>query len=286
VLDGQALATRAYELVDVLLDTKQHVSGVPSGFHDFDVMTRGLQPGTLVLIAARPSMGKTSFALNLAWNAAIQHRHTLVYSLEMSRDEVLVRLISSIARIDAHRLQSGYVSQTDYAGISDAIQAISDSYIHVNDSPSVSLMDVRGEARRMKAKQGLSLVVLDYLQLMQLPKAENRNLAVADVSRGLKLIARELGVPMVVLSQLSRDTERRGGDKKPMLSDLRDSGALEQDADVVLFIHRPEVYQPTPDNVGLAELIIAKQRNGPTGTVRLRWSKELTRFDNLSQAHA
>jgi len=203
----------------------------------------------------------------------------------MSRDEVLIRLISSIARVDAHRLQSGYVSQADYARVSDAIQAISDSHIHVNDSPNVSLMDVRGEARRMKARLGLSLVVVDYLQLMQLPKAENRNLAVADVSRGLKLIARELGVPVVVLSQLSRETERRG-DKKPMLSDLRDSGALEQDADVGLFIHRPEVYQPTPDSSGVAELIIAKQRNGPTGAVRLRWSKELTRFDNMSQSHA
>lgn len=281
-LDGPTLASRGYTLIEKLLQTKRHVTGIESGFPDFDAMTKGLQPGTLILIAARPSMGKTSFALNLAFNAAGQGIHTAFFSLEMSWEEVFLRAVSSISRIDSHRMQSGHVSQTDYARISDAIGSITESLIHLEDAANVSLMDVRGRVRRLKAKHGLGLVVIDYLQLMQLPRAENRNIAVGDVSRGLKLIARELEVPMVVLSQLSRDSERRGGEKKPMLSDLRDSGALEQDADLVVFIHRPEVYDPKPDNAGLAELIIAKQRNGPTGTVKLSWLRDQTRFDSWS----
>jgi replicative DNA helicase len=227
-------------------------------------------------------MGKTSFALNLAYYAAEQGHHTAFFSLEMSSTEIFYRLLSGLARIDGHRLQAGYLSQTDYARMSDAIEQIARSYIHIDDSPAVSLMDVRGKSRRLKSKHGLGLVVLDYLQLMQLPRAENRNIAVGDVSRGLKLVARELDVPMVVLSQLSRDAEKRGGEKKPLLSDLRDSGALEQDADLVVFIHRPEVYDPTPENAGLGELIIAKQRNGPTGTVKLSWVRELTKFESWS----
>jgi replicative DNA helicase len=280
--DGETLAQHAYTLVEHLLETKRHITGIASGFDDFDAMTKGLQPGNLVLLAARPSMGKTSFALNLAFNAAERGEHTAFFSLEMSEDEVLTRLIASVSRLDSHRLQSGRINQTDYTRIGDAIQRLAASQIHVLDCPGVSLMDVRGQARRLKARRGLGLVVVDYLQLMQLPRAENRNVAVSDVSRGLKLLARELNVPMVVLSQLSRDTEKRGGEKKPMLSDLRDSGALEQDADVVVFIHRPEVYDPKPDNAGLAELIIAKQRNGPTGTVKMSWHREQTRFDAWS----
>lgn len=281
-LDGAELARRGYAVVEKLLDTKRHVTGVPSGYPDFDALTRGLQPGTLTLIAARPSMGKTSFALNLAYHAAIEGHHTAFFSLEMGWEELFIRLVASTAQMDSQRLQGGFVNQAEFASLSDAIGAIAESAIHVDDNPHVGLMDVRGKARRLKAKHGLGLVVVDYLQLMAVPKAESRNVAVADVSRGLKLVARELGVPIVVLSQLSRDSEKRGGEKKPQLSDLRDSGALEQDADLVVFIHRPEVYDPKPEHAGVAELIIGKQRNGPTGTVKLAWIREQTRFASWS----
>lgn len=269
--------------IERLLETKKGVTGIPTGFQDFDDMTRGLQPGTLVLVAARPSMGKSAFALNLAYHAASHGRVVGFSSLEMSKQELFMRLVASVGRIDGHRLQSGYVQQTDYGRLSDAYSRIADTSLHVDDSAAVGILDIRGKARRLKARHGLDLLVIDYLQLMQLDKSENRNLAIADVSRALKLLAREMGIPVVALSQLSRETERRS-DKRPMMSDLRDSGALEQDADVIVFIHRPEVYQETADNAGLAEIVIAKQRNGPTGTIQLRWSKESTRFDNWAYA--
>jgi replicative DNA helicase len=280
-IDPAQLVREGFESVQRLAERRDGVTGVPTGFLDLDDMTRGFQRGRLNLIAARPSMGKTAFALNVAYHAASNGHRVGFFSLEMSREELFMRLLASIGRLDGHRLQSGYLSQTDYGRISAAMGEIEASGFHVDDSPTLGMLDVRGKARRLKSKHGLSLLVIDYLQLMQMPKAENRNLAVADISRGLKLLARELDLPVVALSQLSRDTERRG-DKRPMLSDLRDSGALEQDADVVLFIHRPEVYGQTPDNAGLAEIIIAKQRNGPTGQINLRWSKESTRFDNRS----
>jgi replicative DNA helicase len=264
------------------LSESKGVSGVRSGFADFDHMTQGFQPGTLNLIAARPSMGKTAFAMNVAYQAALAGQHVGFFSLEMSRDELYMRLVSSVAKIDSHRLKGGYLSQTEYDRLVDANSTIAESFLHIDDTPVVSLMDVRGKARRRIKSTGLSLLIIDYLQLMQLPKAENRNLSVSEVSRGLKLLARELEIPVVALSQLSRETEKRG-EKRPMLSDLRDSGALEQDADLVVFIHRPEVYGATPDNAGIAEIVIAKHRNGLTGTVELSWCKENTRFDNLTR---
>jgi replicative DNA helicase len=264
------------------LSESKGVSGVRSGFADFDHMTQGFQPGTLNLIAARPSMGKTAFAMNVAYQAALAGQHVGFFSLEMSRDELYLRLVSSVAKIDSHRLKGGYLSQTEYDRLVDANSTIAESFLHIDDTPVVSLMDVRGKARRRIKSTGLSLLIIDYLQLMQLPKAENRNLSVSEVSRGLKLLARELEIPVVALSQLSRETEKRG-EKRPMLSDLRDSGALEQDADLVVFIHRPEVYGATPDNAGIAEIVIAKHRNGLTGTVELSWCKENTRFDNLTR---
>lgn len=279
-VSAEQLVADGWPAVEKLMDTKKGVTGVATGFIDLDEMTRGLQPGALVLVAARPSMGKTSFALNAAYNAAAHGVNVGMFSLEMSREELVMRLVSAVGRVDGHRLQSGYVNQSDYDRISDAFAAIAHSRLFVDDSPGLSVLDMRGKARRLKARAGLDLVIVDYLQLMQLDRAENRNVAVAEASRALKLMARELEVPVVALSQLSRATEQRGGERKPMLSDLRDSGALEQDADVVLFIHRPEVYQDKPENRGLAEVIIAKQRNGPTGTVKLRWSKAETRFDN------
>jgi replicative DNA helicase len=283
-VSAEQLVTDGMPAIEQLMDTKKGVTGVATGFLDLDLLTRGLQPGALVLLAARPSMGKTSFALNVAHYAATHGTTVGLFSLEMSKEELLMRLVSSVGRIDGHRLQSGYVNQSDYDRISDAFTTVAHSRLFVDDSPGVGVLDMRGKARRLKARAGLDLVIVDYLQLMQLDRAENRNVAVAEASRALKLMARELEVPVVALSQLSRATEQRGGDKKPMLSDLRDSGALEQDADVVLFIHRPEFYHQTPENEGLAEVMIAKQRNGPTGVVKLRWSKAETRFDNWDPA--
>lgn len=280
-VDGQQLAAEGMAAIEQLQQTKQGVTGLATGWPDLDDMTRGLQPGTLVLVAARPSMGKSALALNIAAHAACHGQTVGFFSLEMSRQEVFMRLTAAIGGIDGHRLQSGYVNQTDYSRIADACGRIDTSGIRVDDSAQLSASNVLGKSRRLKARHGLGLIVVDYLQLMaHSGRSENRNLAIADISRALKLTARELNVPVVALSQLSRETERRGGDRKPMLSDLRDSGALEQDADVVMFIHRPEVYQATPDNAGLAELILAKQRNGPTGSIRLRWNKESTRFDS------
>jgi replicative DNA helicase len=282
-VDAQQLAGEGIPAVEKLLETKTGVTGLATGWPDLDDMTRGLQPGSFALIAARPSMGKTSLALGIAWHAA-SHGHTVgFFSLETSRQDIFMRLTAMIGGLDGHRLQSGYVSQTDYSRMADAFGQIANSSLNVDDSAQLGAYDLRGKARRLKARKGLGLVVVDYLQLMSTSgRPENRNLAISDISRALKLVARELNIPVVALSQLSRETERRGGEKKPMLSDLRDSGALEQDADVVMFIHRPEVYQPTDQNAGLAEVIIAKHRNGPTGTIRLRWSKESTRFDSWS----
>jgi len=281
-ISAEQLVLEGVPQVEQLLEHKHGTTGIQTGFLDFDEMTRGLQPGSLVILAARPSMGKSAFALNLAAHAAAHGSTVGFFSLEMSRQELFMRLVAATGHVDGHRLQSGYVSQTDYSRLSHAFGQIASSSLFVDDSAVVGVLDVRGKARRLQAKHGLHLLVLDYLQLMQLPSgAENRNIAIGDISRALKLVGRELNVPVVALSQLSRETERRG-DKKPMMSDLRDSGALEQDADLIVFIHRPEVYQATPDNEGVAEIIIAKQRNGPTGTVKLRWSKEWTRFDNWS----
>jgi replicative DNA helicase len=282
-VDAAQLVSEGIPAVESLLETKKGATGVSTGFADLDEMTRGLQPGSLALLAARPSMGKTALALNLAYNVAAAGKVVGFFSVEMARQELFMRLLASVSKIDGHRLQHGYVSQGDYTRMSDGFSRIANTGLCVDDSSVLSVLDIRGKARRLKARKGLDLVVIDYLQLMQLPKAENRNLAVADVSRALKLVARELNVPVLALSQLSRGLEGRG-DKKPMLSDLRDSGALEQDADLVMFIHREEVYSPTPENAGCAELIIAKQRNGPTGNVKLVWHREQTRFDTKVSA--
>lgn len=279
-IDGKALAAECYaHLQDRMEGKGSH--GLKTGFADFDGMTHGLQPGSLVLIAARPSMGKSAFALNVAFYAATHGAHVGFVSLEMGRKEVGERILAAEGRVDLHRLRGGRLADADYGRISQAIGQIAESRIHVDETASVSAMEVRGKARRLQAQHGLDLLMVDYLQLMQVASAENRNLAIADISRSLKLLARELNIPVVALSQLSRETERRG-DKRPMLSDLRDSGALEQDADLVAFLHRPEVYAATPDNEGVAELIVAKQRNGPTGIARLRWVKEFTRFEDAA----
>lgn len=278
-VDAQTLVTEGYPVIAALMENKSGVTGTATGFDELDGMTRGLQPGTLVLVAARPSMGKSALASCIAWNVASRGETVGFFSLEMSKQELLMRLVASVADVDGHRLQSGWVDQTDYSRLADAFGRISASKLHIDDTGTVGVLDVRGKSRRLKMREGLSLVVVDYLQLMQVAKAENRNQAIADISRSLKLLSKELGVPVLALSQLSRETEKRS-EKRPMLSDLRDSGALEQDADVVLFIHRPEVYDPRPENKGVAEIIIAKNRTGPIGSVELKWDARSTRFDN------
>jgi len=271
--------------IEQLFEHKRLITGVPTGFDDLDTMTRGLQPADLVIVAARPSMGKTSLVLNMAEHAAIKHGQTVgFFSLEMSRESLFIRLLTSVAQIDAHKLQTGHVGQRDYDRLSNAISQLGEAPIYIDDSPGVGVLEMRAKARRLASERGLSMVVVDYLQLMSgRGRFDNRTLELASISRGLKGLAKELNVPVIALSQLSRAPEARS-DHRPLLSDLRESGALEQDADVVMMIYRPEMYPDCrEEDKGIAELIIAKQRNGPTGTINLAFLREHTRFQNLSR---
>ena len=270
--------------IEQLFEHKRLVTGVETGFSDLDQMTRGFQPGDLVIVAARPSMGKTSLVLNIAEQASIRGTTVGFFSLEMSREQLFIRLLTSVARIDSHRLMTGTVGQRDYQQLSHAIGVLSDARLFIDDSPGVGVLEMRAKARRLAAEHGLGLLVIDYLQLMTgRGRFENRTLELAAISRGLKGLAKELGVPDVALSQLSRAPEARS-DHRPLLSDLRESGALEQDADVVLMLYRADMYPDAqPDDEGKAELIVAKQRNGPTGTVHLAFLKQHTRFEDLAR---
>ena len=274
-----------YANIEALFEQKRLVTGVPSGFADLDAMTRGFQKGDLVIIAGRPSMGKTSLALNIAQYVALQPDQTVgVFSLEMSTASLFLRLLTGQAQIDGHRLMSGIIGKSDYARIAQALEALSAMRLHIDDTANVGVLEMRAKARRLKAEHGLSLLVVDYIQLMQgRGKYENRTLELGALSRALKGLAKELDVPILVLSQLSRAPELRS-DHRPQLSDLRESGALEQDSDVVLLIYRDEVYSRDPNSpdAGIAELIVAKQRNGPTGVVKLAFLREQTRFSNLA----
>lgn len=261
--------------------------GVRTGFRDVDALVPLMRPGNLVLIAGRPSMGKTAFALNLAQNIAMGHNEAGVqeqvafFSLEMERDELGIRMAASRAGVNALRISTGTTDEDETQKVCMALVDLSASGFHVDDSPSLGLFDVRSKLRRLKARHGLGAGIIDYMQLMQTSKAENRNVEIAHLSRGLKLTAKELGIPIIALSQLSRESERRQ-EKRPVLADLRDSGALEQDADIVMFVHRPEVYEPDNTDVrGITEIIVGKQRNGPVGTARLVWRKEQQRFADL-----
>jgi replicative DNA helicase len=270
--------------IEQLFEQKRLVTGVETGFTDLDQMTRGLQSGDLVIIAARPSMGKTSLVLNMAEHASIKGTTVGFFSLEMSREQLFIRLLTSVARIDSHRLMTGTIGQRDYQQLSHGIGVLSDARLFIDDSPGVGVLEMRAKARRLAAEHGLGLLVIDYLQLMTgRGRFENRTLELAAISRGLKGLAKELGVPIVALSQLSRAPESRS-DHRPLLSDLRESGALEQDADVVLMLYRADMYPDAkPDDEGKAELIVAKQRNGPTGTVHLAFLKQHTRFEDLAR---
>jgi replicative DNA helicase len=276
----------------------QEMTGVPSGFTDLDEMTNGFQPGDLVIIAARPSMGKTSFAMNIALNAALDaKKKVLIFSLEMNKDSLVQRLLTSEARVDAQRLRKAALRDDDFVRLARAAGLLGQAELMIDDASNIGMMDIRSRARRVKSETGLDMIVVDYLQFIQEPPgAESRVQAVSQISRLLKALAKELEVPVLALSQLSRSTEQRTGESRgrPQLADLRDSGAIEQDADLVMGIFRPEVYAlkeegnngapaQIPQNIdGLAEIIILKQRNGPTGTVELTFQKQYTRFENRS----
>ncbi len=265
---------------------KQMITGIPTGFKVLDELTSGLQPSDLIILAARPSMGKTALALNIATNAAIQAQKCVgVFSLEMSADQLFMRVLCSEARIDAHKLRTGYIGHEDWRHIARTLESLHKAKIFIDDTPGLSLMEIRAKVRRLKANSGLDLLVVDYLQLMSGGRGrfENRQQEISSISRGLKGLAKEMNVPIVALSQLSRAPETRTGEfgHKPQLSDLRESGSIEQDADVVLFIYRDEVYHRTEENAGLAEVIIGKQRNGPIGSVQMAFLREYTRFENL-----
>ncbi|MFH1980515.1 MAG: replicative DNA helicase [Pseudomonadota bacterium] len=262
---------------------KALITGVPTGYGKLDHMTAGLQGSDLVILAARPSMGKTALALNIARNAAVEgHVPTAVFSLEMSKEQLSLRMLCAEARIDSSRLRSGFFSRDDWVKLTDAAGVLSEAPIYIDDAPDLSAMTIRAKARRLKMDKDLGLIFIDYLQLMRgQGNQERRDLEISDISRSLKILAKELNVPVVALSQLNRKLEERS-DKRPQLSDLRESGALEQDADVVAFIYRDEVYNKDENNPnrGKAELIIAKQRNGPVGTVPLTFLHAYTRFEN------
>lgn len=271
------------ETIDKLYQKKAHVTGVPTGFVDFDIKTAGLQESDLIIIAARPSMGKSAFAINIAEYAALNEKTPVAFfSLEMSKEQLVQRLLCSYAKIDAHKVRTGFLSTSDWPKLTQAASKLSEAPIFIDDTPGISVMELRAKARRLKSQYDIKLIILDYLQLMRGASGiENRQQEISEISRSLKALARELNVPVIAISQLSRAVESRT-DHRPQLSDLRESGAIEQDADVVVLLLREEYYAPTDQNQGLAEVIIAKQRNGPVGSISLVFIKEYTRFENLA----
>lgn len=282
----QEIVKESFGSVDALLQRGQRITGLATHYTDLDEMTSGFQRSDLIIIAARPSMGKTAFALNIAENAAIEDQKTVgVFSLEMSREALLLRLLCSKARVDSHKMRTGSLWRDDMDKVVHAMEQLAHAPIFIDDTPGIALSEMRAKARRLQQSSGaLDLVIVDYLQLMSGGgrRYENRTQEVSAISRGLKGLAKELKVPVVALSQLSRAPESRGGDHRPQLADLRESGSIEQDADVVAFIFREEVYKPDePELEGRAELIIAKQRNGPTGKVNLAFLKNSTRFESM-----
>ncbi len=283
------LMWQAMERIEARHRGDDSVRGIPSGFTDLDEMTNGFQGSDLIIVAARPSMGKTSFCLNVAANAALEgNTPTAVFSLEMSRDQLVERLLAAESFVDLHRLRSGKLRDDDYPKMSRAAGLLGTAPIWIDDSPALTMLELRSKARRMKAEHDIGLFIVDYLQLIRgTGRQESRQEEISFISRSLKALARELQTPVMALSQLSRAPEQRGGDRRPVLSDLRDSGAIEQDADLVMFIYRAEMYKSVIDQEegaeeGLAELMLAKHRNGPTGNMKLAFHKQYTRFDNYS----
>lgn len=275
------VAHRRLEQIEQMAGRPEMITGVPTGFTDFDRMTSGLQRQELIVIAARPSMGKTALALNMAQYASKNANVVGIFSLEMSAPQLVSRLLCSEARVDAHRLRTGYLNREEWARLADGLRRLCETKVFIDDTPGVGVLEMRAKSRRLKAEHGLDLLIIDYLQLMAgRGRIESRQQEVSQISRDLKILAKELDVPVIALSQLSRAPEQRS-EHKPQLSDLRESGAIEQDSDVVCFIYREELYNPTDENQGKAELIVGKQRNGPTGSIELAFLKEFTRFENM-----
>ncbi|KFN49943.1 MAG: replicative DNA helicase [Arenimonas sp.] len=274
----------AFQILQERYENQGNVTGLPTGFTDLDEMTAGLQPSDLIILAARPAMGKTTLALNIAEYGAIKTKKAVaVYSMEMSSSQLAFRLISSIGRVNATRLRTGQLEDEDWSRVNMAIKMLSDVKVFIDDTPALSPDVLRSKARRIKREHDLGLIVIDYLQLMQVPgTGENRATEISEISRSLKALAKELNVPVIALSQLNRGLESRT-DKRPVMADLRESGAIEQDADIIMFIYRDEYYHKDSPDKGLAEVIIGKQRSGPTGTIKLKFFGEYTRFDNLAR---
>ena len=281
----KSVLTSTVDRIDQLYHSTDSVTGLPTGYTDLDQMTSGLQPADLIVLAARPSMGKTSFAMNVAEHAAIKsQKPVLVFSLEMPAESLAMRMLSSLSRIDQHKIRTGNLQDDDWSRITSSIAMLSQAPMFIDDTPGLSPAEMRARARRIAKENGeIGLILVDYLQLMQMPgQSENRTLEVSEISRALKGLAKELNVPVIALSQLNRSLEQRS-DKRPVMSDLRESGAIEQDADVITFIYRDEVYNEDSADMGTAEIIIAKQRNGPIGKVRLTFQGQYTRFENFTE---
>ncbi|MDD2680176.1 MAG: replicative DNA helicase [Candidatus Omnitrophica bacterium] len=272
------------ETIDILYRKKAHVTGIPTGYIDFDIKTAGLQDSDLIIVAGRPSMGKSSFASGIVEHAGIIEKiPTAIFSLEMSKEQLVQRMLCSHARVDAQKVRTGYLATSDWPRLTAAAGKLSEAPIFIDDTPGISVMELRAKARRLKAQQDIKLIVLDYMQLMRGSIGiESRQQEISEISRSLKALARELRLPIVAISQLSRAVESRT-DHRPQLSDLRESGAIEQDADVVVLLLREEYYSQSSDNQGVAEVIIAKQRNGPVGNLKLAFIKEYTRFENIAR---
>jgi len=282
--DFQSIADvldRFFDQIEYLQQHRGDVVGVPTGYTDLDALLGGLQKSDLLILAARPAMGKTAFQLGLAYGAAVLHQRSVgIFSLEMSAEQLVQRLLATETGVDSHRLRLGMIDDSEWDRVSRAFGRLAEANIYIDDAANASVMDVRSKARRLQAEQGLDLLIVDYLQLMSGRRSDNRVQEISEISRGLKQLARELNIPVIALSQLSRAVETRA-DHRPMLSDLRESGSIEQDADIVMFIYRDEKYDENSDKKGIAEIIIAKHRNGPVGTVNLRFFERTGRFGDL-----
>ncbi|MFN2609803.1 MAG: replicative DNA helicase [Actinomycetota bacterium] len=272
------------EMVEKLYERGSSITGLPTGFAELDTLTAGLQPSNLIIIAARPAMGKSAFSVSIAQHVAVEEQvPVVIFSLEMSKNELVQRLMCSEARVDSNRLRRGALQDSDWPKLSHALGKLAEAPIFIDDTANVTIMEMRAKCRRLKSKHGLGLVIVDYLQLMQpLKRTDNRVQEVADISRNLKLLARDLDIPVIAISQLSRNLEHRT-DKRPVLADLRDSGSLEQDADLVMFIYRDEVYNPDTSQKGIAEIMLSKHRNGPIGKIDLAFLEHYTKFANLAR---
>ncbi|CCE24117.1 Replicative DNA helicase [Methylotuvimicrobium alcaliphilum 20Z] len=280
----KSLLAQAVDKIEMLYEQEGNITGASTGFNDFDEMTSGLQPSDLIIVAGRPSMGKTTIAMNMAENVAIKgDKPVAVFSMEMPGDSLAMRMMSSLGRIDQHKIRTGKLDDDEWPRLTSAINLLAETKLFIDDTPALTPTEVRSRARRLMREHGqLGLIVLDYLQLMQSPASgDNRVQQISDISRGLKALAKELNVPVIALSQLNRNLEQRPN-KRPVMSDLRESGGIEQDADVIVFVYRDEVYNPDSPEKGVAEIIIGKQRNGPIGTVRLTFLGQYTRFENFA----